>query len=258
MKKKKALIISAVVFAAIILIVIAVVLKGGTDKTNETITSTQTASAVESDGKYSDDEAAAILYEGADESLGKIQLKVDKFDADDEIRLTCVSADFTDLNAPVFYMDMEWVSGELSGMKAVAMIDYGGSTPQTYIKYEKVPDAYAEKKEEFEGTVIKIEDNSFVTQAKAMIMFFNAHEGFELLHKDGYEAAKYVRTENMEATGESLVFSDGGDGSVWLDADTGCLVRLEDNGEMKYSVSEIITGDAVELPEIDVLNAKVQ
>ena len=84
-----------------------------------------------------------------------------------------------------------------------------------------------------------------------MIMFFNAHEGFELLNKNGYEAAKYLRTESVGSTGDALLFSDGENGCIWIDADTGCLIRLEDNGKIMYSVSEIITGDSVNLPEID-------
>lgn len=250
MKSKKALIISVVAVIAFIAAVAVVMLKGRTDKPEETAT-TQLSASIQSDGKYSEEEAKAILYEGAVESLGKIQLKVDKFDSGEEIRLDSVSADFSDLNSPVFYMHMEWVSGELSGMKATAMIDYGGSAPETYIKYEKVPDAYADKKEEFEGTVIKNEDDSFIKQAKSMIMFFNVHEGFELLNKNGYEAAKYLRTESVDSTGDALLFSDGENGCIWIDADTGCLIRLEDNGKVRYSVSEIITGDSVNLPEID-------
>ena len=84
-----------------------------------------------------------------------------------------------------------------------------------------------------------------------MMMFFNAHEGFELLSNDGYEAAEYIRSESVDSTGDALVFSDGENGCIWIDADTGCLIRLENDGKIMYSVSGIITGDSVNLPEID-------
>ena len=152
-----------------------------------------------------------------------------------------IAADYTNPSEPIIYFEMS--DGNVTYTYAII-----GDT--TYLKSERLPT---------DETYKSSGDSDFVEMSSTFSMFLG-HGDADYV-SEIFDGFKYVGKENLPGSGEAFVYEiiNNTDNETkvkcWVDVDTGVWVRTESEDENFYEVTEIITGDDVDLPEFDFENA---
>ena len=183
-----------------------------------------------------------IPFITGDVSAKKVMLKTKKFTGMGNCEVNWIAADYTNKEAPKLYFEGKVYFNE--GTEST-VVDYAYYNDKTYM----ITDAYP-------GETYFLEDSTVENQVAFEAIFGIYDEDY--MNKVGAKFC-YLGKETLLATGEAYVFKDAtGDTEslIWIDADTGFWVKATENGQIVLEVTEIITGDDVDLPEMDFANAE--
>lgn len=241
--------IAVMAVIAVIAIVFAVLLGTGTISFNkeEKIEEDVTVSKQEK----TNEPEIGVLYDlplvTANKSNKKVMLKMCCYHGLEGGEMLWFAQDNSDSDNPIFYFSMALDSdyGEPVNVENAIVGDY------MYTRMEDPDSGYVTYKqpmgsEEYESLA-------------ALFTFFGDYE--KSILKDYGLKYKYLGKEEL-LTGKAYIYeclTESGevDGKMWIDADTGYWVRLQEDGKTVMEVSEIITDKDVEIPEFDFKNAEL-
>lgn len=196
------------------------------------------------------------MSDGVNSSVGKIMVEFQEFKLNEEMggRFNYVAADYSNPVGPVYYIHMTIEQDPLNGVNAVyCLYPKANNSYDIYIKYINAPEDYtAEEKEKFEGTVVKVDslDANDLLDFVFIILKTKAYLKEEYPEFSSY----YVGTESFTITGDAKKYEISDDEYIWIDADTGCLVKAEiENAHVL--IKKITTGKSVSLPEVNMAAA---
>lgn len=169
-----------------------------------------------------------------DKSIKKAMLRVKDYGGEE--RPTYFALDCTNESKPVIYMGL--MNNTDFGKTEVHYANYDG---YTYYRSDLL----------MQGATIKGEKGG----AGGTFEFFGQYDAL-----DGGKF-RYLGKDKLD-TGYAYIYeySYSGDNyttKLWINANTGYVVKMEEDGEVYFEVSEIITGDDVVFPELDFANAMV-
>lgn len=199
-----------------------------------------------------------------DKSVEKIMFKVngniggnDNETGKTTTNIVGIGVDYSNPNKPLVYTEQistVKVEGQSDVRTAVCMMPDG----EMYLRYlnldlEEAKDTY---KMQFET------DEVNMSALNLYNIYFGRYDLCEDFLKKENIKFKYLGKDEL-ATGDAYIYEfnitdDSGEkkaSKIWIDADTGYMVKNDVNGETAMEVTEIITGDSVEFPEFDFENA---
>lgn len=169
-------------------------------------------------------------------SIKKAMMKIK--DSGEEGAPSYMALDSESYSKPVFIMEMDVDSeyGEVAFQYAV----YDGCMYYTSDDF-------------FQGKTIAAKNNS---AEDSMLIYFGQ---YDCLPKEHDAEFKYLGKEKV-TTGDAFMYEyitgeDKYERKFWIDAETGYWVKMQEDGQTVFEVTEIITGDDVKLPEFDFENA---
>ena len=176
----------------------------------------------------------------ADESVDKVMFRLSRFNGDTKIKW--MSVDYADESNPIMY----WEYWSHDGTKYL------------YLMTDNI--IYAKTDSYMDGKTMKIEENVSTEDVFSYGGMYYGRYDEDFLNENKFKF-EYLGKEETDSFGEVYVYkmmSELGDGSFiicWIDADTGYWVRWENDGQVSFEVSEIITGNDIEFPIFDLKNA---
>lgn len=240
---KIGIIVAAVAIIAIILVVVLVTVnkdknEGGNSKHKELVEVVT--------GEPEQDEVYDVPVVTADETYMEIWLDSNTTMGFDGGSPKCFAADYSDPSSPVIYMKLVADDGDFG----TVTVWYAVRKGITYFTYDLEP-GVTYKTAKGDGDLGDVFDE--------LSMFFGKYEDVEKSKVGG--EFKFIGTDDFYATGDAYVYErtyddrDKETKTVWVDVDTGCWVKIEENGEVVFEASDVYTGYDVEFPEFDFANA---
>ena len=178
-----------------------------------------------------------------DKSVKKVMIKTKTFNiiGSDSGKVEWIAMDYTNQSEPGIY-----VEANINSNGTMVVGDYLYQGQWMYMMSNMEPD-----------TTYK---TPMQTGIEDMTSTFNMIMGrYEETLEKGVKF-KYLGKENMSSTGSAYIYEYIVSGSstvkkVWIDSDTGIMVKIEVDGEVHFEAYDIIIGDDVEFPNFDIKNA---
>lgn len=199
-----------------------------------------------------------------DKSVKKIMLKVNSNMGGDNnetgkktTNIVGIGVDYSNPDKPLIYAEQIFtvkIEGQ-SNVRSIACMMPDGEMYMRYLNLnsEEAKDTYKMQMET---------DESDMRAFNLYNIYFGRYELCEDFLKDENIKFKYLGKDEL-VTGAAYIYEftvtdNSGENKankIWVDADTGYMVKNNINGETSMEVTEIITGDSVEFPELDFANA---